>query len=129
MHSIAVGCIHWLAEPLNLDSETDECAASPRDREGAAAAWDLLARLATWSHRFLMRERMGVAVKIPKTENAPRLKGQTLRLSPEAWLNLKVLAAILDGERGSRVTQHDVLLEAVEDLFVKYRNHLPALGN
>jgi len=55
-----------------------------------------------------------------------RLKGQTLRLSPNAWLNLKLLAAILDGERGSRVTQHDLLLEAVEDLFVKYRKHFPA---
>jgi len=74
-------------------------------------------------------ERMDVAVKIPEAEKALRLKGQTLRLSPEAWLNLKLLAAILDGERGSRVTQHDVLLEAVEDLFQKYRKHLPVLGH
>lgn len=75
---------------------------------------------------MLISERTDVAVKKPETGKVVRLKGQTLRLSPEAWLNLKLLAATLDGERGSRVTQHDLLLESVEDLFVKYRNHLPA---
>lgn len=64
-------------------------------------------------------------MKEPQAPKALRLKGQTLRLSPEAWLNLKLLAATLDRERGSRVTQHDLLLEAVADLFVKYRRHLP----
>ena len=66
---------------------------------------------------------------MPQTQTALRLKGQTLRLSPEAWLNLKLLAAVLDGKRGSRVTQHDLLLEAVEDLFQKYRKHLPVIGH
>ena len=70
-----------------------------------------------------MNEQTGVTVKIPEAGIAPRLKGQTLRLSPESWL--KLLAAIQDGERGSRVTRHDLLLESVEDLFVKYRQHLP----
>lgn len=57
-----------------------------------------------------------------------RLKGQTLRLLPETWLRLKLLAATLDTTRGTRVTQHDLLLEAVNDLFHKYRKQLPGDG-
>ena len=64
-------------------------------------------------------------MKSPSAGPRPRLKGQTLRLSAEAWLKLKLLAAILDAKRGVRVTQHDLLLEAVEDLLVKYRRDLP----
>lgn len=42
-----------------------------------------------------------------------KTKGQTLRLSPEAWHQLKVLA--LD----KRTTSHALLIEAVNDLFRK----------
>lgn len=68
-------------------------------------------------------------MKGPTTEGAPRVKGQTLRLLPETWLKLKLLAAILDAKRGVRVTQHDLLLEAVEDLLTKYREELPGNDN
>ena len=54
-----------------------------------------------------------------------RVKGQTLRLAPDTWLKLKLLAAILDAKRGTRVTQHDLLLEAVDDLLAKYQKDLP----
>jgi hypothetical protein len=64
-------------------------------------------------------------MKKPTVGGATRVKGQTLRLTPETWLKLKLLAAILDAKRGVRVTQHDLLLEAVEDLLVKYRGELP----
>ena len=57
-----------------------------------------------------------------------RLKAQTLRLPPETWLKLKLLAATLDAARGTRVTQHDLLLEALNDLFRKYRKQLPGDG-
>ncbi|MBI4182502.1 MAG: hypothetical protein HY521_00725 [Proteobacteria bacterium] len=57
-----------------------------------------------------------------------RLKGQTLRLPPETWWKLKLLAATLDATRGTRVTQHDLLLEALNDLFRKYRKALPGNG-
>jgi len=43
-------------------------------------------------------------------------------------LKLKLLAATLDTARGTRVTQHDLLLEAVNDLFHKYRKQLPGDG-
>lgn len=68
-------------------------------------------------------------MKRPKAEPASRVKGQTLRLMPETWLKLKLLAAILDAKRGRRVTQHDLLLEAVEDLLKKYRKELPQAGD
>ena len=55
----------------------------------------------------------------------PRFKGQTLRLLPDTWLKLKLLAAILDAKHGKRVTQHDLLLEAVDDLLIKHRKELP----
>ena len=60
-----------------------------------------------------------------ENEASPRMRGQTLRLSSESWLKLKLLAALLDAKRGTRVTQHDLLLEAVEDLLIKHRNDLP----
>ena len=41
-------------------------------------------------------------------------RGQTLRLSPDAWRQLKLLT--IEQER----TAHDLLLEAVRDLFEKY---------
>ncbi|MBB3900497.1 ribbon-helix-helix domain-containing protein [Roseococcus suduntuyensis] len=40
--------------------------------------------------------------------------GQTLRLHPEAWEQLKILTA------KERVNAHDLLVEAVNDLFVKH---------
>jgi hypothetical protein len=63
-------------------------------------------------------------MKLLTAELSPRVKGQTLRLAPETWLRLKLLAAILDAKRGIRVTQHDLLLEAVEDLLTKHRADL-----
>ena len=54
-----------------------------------------------------------------------RMKGQTLRLPTDTWLKLKLLAALLDAKRGVRVTQHDLLLEAVSDLLAKHRKDLP----
>ena len=59
--------------------------------------------------------------------NSQRVKGQTLRLPPETWLKIKLLAAILDAKRGTRVTQHGLMLEALNDLFLKYRKDLPAV--
>lgn len=59
--------------------------------------------------------------------NRQRLKGQTLRLPPETWWKLKLLAATLDAARGTRVTQHGLLLEALNDLFLKYRKELPEI--
>ena len=41
-------------------------------------------------------------------------KGQTLRLSPEAWTQLKYMA--FDNSK----TAHTLLVEAVNDLFTKY---------
>jgi hypothetical protein len=58
-------------------------------------------------------------------DNSQRVKGQTLRLPPETWLKLKLLAATLDAKRGARVTQHDLMLEALDDLFHKYRKDIP----
>jgi len=75
------------------------------------------------------RQRTGVAVKGSKAEVGLRLKGQTLRLKSESWLKLKLLAAILDAKRGVRVTQHDLLLEAVDDLLAKHRKELPRNDN
>ena len=68
-------------------------------------------------------------MKKPNMLESVRVKGQTLRLLPETWLKLKLLAAILDAKRGTRVTQHDLLLEAVDDLLKKYRKELPGSGN
>lgn len=53
----------------------------------------------------------------PKGEGSPKVvdtrKGQTLRLSVEAWRQLKIMAA----EETRPV--HDMLVEAVNDLFRK----------
>ncbi len=61
----------------------------------------------------------------PAIGNSQRVKGQTLRLPPETWLKLKLLAAVLDAKRGTRVTQHDLMLEALDDLLRKYRKDIP----
>jgi hypothetical protein len=77
-------------------------------------------------HRIeLDTQAAGNVMKPPYADAPSRVKGQTLRLLPEIWLKLKLLAAILDAKRGTRVTQHDLLLEAVGDLLVKYRDELP----
>jgi len=58
---------------------------------------------------------------IANLESKPRRRGQTLRLNPDALRELKILAATLDdGTRERRITQHDLLIEAVNDLFIKY---------
>ncbi len=55
------------------------------------------------------------AVGQPDTaEKVEERKGQTLRLTPAAWRQLKQLA--LDREARA----HDLLLEAINDLFRKY---------
>jgi hypothetical protein len=46
--------------------------------------------------------------------------GQTLRLRKEAWRQLRQLALELEAQRDTRVHQHDLLIEAVNDLFRKY---------
>lgn len=46
--------------------------------------------------------------------------GQTLRLHKDAWRQLKLLALEQEQTRDSRVHQHDLLIEAVNDLFRKY---------
>lgn len=50
---------------------------------------------------------------VAKDQQAQR-RGQTLRLTPDAWRQLKVMAA----EQDRRA--HDLLLEAVNDLFQKH---------
>lgn len=42
-----------------------------------------------------------------------KLRGQTLRLNPRAWAQLKLLAV------ESATSSHDLLIEAVNDLFQK----------
>lgn len=59
-------------------------------------------------------------------EPAERRIGQTLRLRPEAWRTLKDMAAQATVETGNRVTAHDLLLEAVGDLFRKHGRSTPA---
>lgn len=48
------------------------------------------------------------------TDGSEKRKGQTLRLTPGAWKQLKHLATDLGKPA------HDLLLEAVNDLFTKY---------
>lgn len=50
----------------------------------------------------------------PSGDQATARKGQTLRLTPDAWRQLKILAAEEDKKA------HDLLIEAVNDLFTKY---------
>jgi hypothetical protein len=50
----------------------------------------------------------------------PPRRGQTLRLPPEALRQLKLLAVEEEEKRKVIVRQHDLLLEAVDDLFKKY---------
>jgi hypothetical protein len=50
----------------------------------------------------------------------PPRRGQTLRLPPEARRQLKLLAVEQEEAREVIVRQHDLLLEAVNDLFRKY---------
>lgn len=61
--------------------------------------------------------RPGRPRKVPapaEAAAAPAVRGQTLRLNPAAWKQLKLLAIERDH------TAHDLLLEAVNDLFAKY---------
>jgi hypothetical protein len=58
-------------------------------------------------------EKPGV-VKPPMAKAGDPRRGQTLRLNPEAWTQLKVLAA------EQRATSHVLLVEAVNDLFRKH---------
>lgn len=51
---------------------------------------------------------------MPSPQEKDDRKGQTLRLNRDAWKALKMLAADLDRD------QHELLIEAVNDLFRKY---------
>lgn len=51
----------------------------------------------------------------PEAEASPKqIRGQTLRLNLDAWRQLKTLAVMQDRKA------HDLLIEAVNDLFKKY---------
>jgi hypothetical protein len=56
----------------------------------------------------------GVTAISSESEELEKRKGQTLRLTPGAWRQLKHLATDLDK------SAHDLLIEAVNDLFKKY---------
>ena len=62
----------------------------------------------------------GPAAPAPQTASKDDRKGQTLRLTPAAWRQLKGLAL----DRGT--TSHALLIEAVNDLFRK--NDLPPIA-
>jgi hypothetical protein len=57
----------------------------------------------------------------PKPKGAGR-RGQTLRLSPQAWLQLKLLALEVSQARtdGKITTAHDLLLEGVNAVFARH---------
>jgi hypothetical protein len=55
-----------------------------------------------------------VADDAEQTQTKGKPRGQTLRLTPEAWRQLKILAA----ERA--LPSHTLLIEALNDLFQKY---------
>lgn len=60
------------------------------------------------------RQRRGDSTRHRRGIAADGRIGQTLRLHPEAWEQLKILTA------KERVNAHDLLVEAVNDLFVKH---------
>ena len=63
----------------------------------------------------------GLVVAVPPgAEEKAQRTGQTLRLRKEAWRQLRQLALELEAQRDTRVHQHDLLIEAVNDLFRKY---------
>jgi hypothetical protein len=57
---------------------------------------------------------------VATAEEKVQRTGQTLRLHKEAWRQLRQLALELEAQRDTRVHQHDLLIEAVNDLFRKY---------
>ena len=62
-------------------------------------------------------QKQGTAEQLPAPANASKPKkrrGQTLRLNQDAWRQLKLMT--IEQERSA----HDLLLEAVRDLFEKY---------
>ena len=59
-------------------------------------------------------ETAGVPISLFKNKGSDDRKGQTLRLNPAAWRELKYMAA--DRE----CTAHTLLIEAVNDLLVKH---------
>jgi hypothetical protein len=65
-------------------------------------------------------EHAGAVVPGASASEEGRRTGQTLRLRKEAWRQLRQLTLELEAERNARVHQHDLLIEAVNDLFRKY---------
>lgn len=61
------------------------------------------------------------AAAAPKPKRAGR-RGQTLRLTPQAWLQLKLLALEVSQARtdGKITTAHDLLLEGVNAVFARH---------
>ena len=72
-----------------------------------------MARRAALTLDDLAATRSAPAATVTKEASRAR-RGQTLRLEPEAWKQLKMLA-IAEGK-----TSHDLLLEAVNLLFDHY---------
>ncbi len=72
-----------------------------------------MARRAALTLNDLAATRSAPAAAVSKDASRER-RGQTLRLEPEAWRQLKMLA-IVEGK-----TSHDLLIEAVNLLFDHY---------
>ena len=71
-----------------------------------------LAEFTTEKQRSAENQAAPAAAK--QQSNKAKRRGQTLRLTPDAWRQLKLMT--IEQER----TAHDLLLEAVRDLFQKY---------
>ena len=55
----------------------------------------------------------------PFAGNSRSRVGQTLRLDPETWLALKMLAAELAVTRGRPVSAHELIVEVVTDMIAR----------
>src|SRR5947209_3343905 len=91
------------------------CGLGPR---AAVGGWQLGERYKTAKLSSLRagesRERWAIDPKRTSAKSGGPRKGQTLRLNPEAWKQLKLLA--LERETSS----HDLLIEALNALFRRH---------
>jgi hypothetical protein len=62
----------------------------------------------------ITKSRLGSNPRHRRGSSADGRIGQTLRLNPHAWEQLKVMAI------KQRVNTHDMMVEAINDLFQKY---------